>query len=243
MRLEDHIERLYGSKKETEENLQNRRKELNQLVDPVTGQEFFKPRVGRPPKSQRNAPITEYLYAMREKKVSQTPKHSEMDLAGKSRSDEILTKRKRARYLEIFTLLNPHECDKIYSEVINIQEIDVEIVKILMPLLQELEDTGEKIDFDEFFDSMENLCKTLTPEERHTLLKERIRPIELEKPEKRSCSSGRIYTRTKQYKADVEAKLLAERIRRSEEEVKECSFHPKIKKYRRESKGRTQVNF
>ena len=231
------MERLHSSRKEIEEQLQNRRKELNQLVDPLTGQEFFKPKVGRPPRSQRNAPITEYLYAMREKKATEVPRSSQLMLVSNPRSQELLVKRKRARYLEIFTLINPCGCEKIYTEVINLQEICPEIVRILTPLLQELDDTGEKIDFEEFFDSMENLCKVLTPEERNTLLKDRIMVQERveEEGKRKSISAGKIYSRNMKFKEGVEAKLLAERMKKSEEELKDCSFHPKIKLYKRES--------
>ena len=231
------MERLHSSRRGIEEHLQNRRRELNQLVDPLTGQEFFKPRVGRPPRSQRNAPITEHLYAMREKKATEVPKNSQVLMVSNPRSQEILGKRKRARYLEIFTLINPCDYERIYTEVVHLDEICPEIVRILSPLLQELEETGEKIDFEEFFESMENLCKVLTPEERNALLKDRIKVEErVEEEEKKQCISvGKVYSRGMKFKEGVEAKLLAERIKKSEEELKDCSFHPKIKVYKRKS--------
>ena len=242
--LDDHVERLYNSKKETEECLQNRRKELNQLVDPVTGQDFFKPIVGRPPKYQRDLPISEYLYKMREKKSVEEPKLSQLDLVGKHRSEEILIKRKKSRYLEIFNLINSFDCEKIYSDVINLDRLDPEIIRIILPLIQELEETGERLDFDEFYDSMENLCKFLTPEEKYTLLKEKIKiEPKFEENKRGNASTGRIYSRNLKYKEDTQAKLVAERIKKSDDELKECTFHPKIKNYKRIKQSKTNQSW
>lgn len=228
--------------------MQNRRKELNQLIDPVTGQEFFKPKIGRPPKSQRNQAHVDYLYSFREKKSNSEHKISKLDLVSKNKSEEILNKRKRARYHEIFDLLNPHNCEKIYTEVISTQLLHIDIIKILMPLLQELQESQEKLDFDEFFDSMENLCKVLTPEERNVILKDSLiaqpRPEEIKRG---SASVGKMYSRNLKYKEEVEAKLLAERIKKNNEELKECTFHPKIKVYHRDKQNRNygwiDINF
>ena len=175
------------------------------------------------------------MYSTREKKVENEPKNYQLDLVGKHRNEEILIKRKKARFLEIFTLLNPCGSDKIYSEVINTQKLDPEITKIILPLLQELEETGERLDFEEFFDSMENLCKFLTPEERYSLLKEKAKyEPRSEKRKRGSSSAGKIYSRNVKFKEEAHAKVVAERIKKDDEELKQCTFHPKIKVYRRE---------
>jgi hypothetical protein len=97
--LQEHIERLYTSRKATEEILQNKRKEINQLVDPITGQEFFKPKIGRPPREK-----SEIFSVQREKSVCFTQR---LELAGKERNEELLARKKRTRYLEIFNAMNP----------------------------------------------------------------------------------------------------------------------------------------
>ena len=230
--LNEHIERLHSSRKFTEDNLQSRRKELNQLVDPLTGQEFFKPKVGRPPRESRES---RELREMRESREVIKPAYSnQLDLASKSRNEELLIKKKRARYQEIFNSLNPCNVEKIYSDVITTQFLDPEVTRILVPLLQELEETGEKLDFEEFFDSIENLCKYLTPEERYTLIKDRAKnETKFDVKPRASSSTGKMYSRSVKFKEEVNNKLIAERIKKSDQELQECTFHPKIKKYKR----------
>lgn len=224
--LQDHIERLYTSRKATEEILQNKRKEMNQLVDPVTGQEYFKPKIGRPPREK-----SEVFSVQRDKSTSFTQK---LELASKDRNEELLARKKRLRYLEIFNAMNPCNVEKIYFDVIATQFLDPEVVKVIYPLLQELEETGEKLDFDEFFDSLENLCKYLTPEERYALIKEKPKnEVKFEVKPRMSSSTGKMYSRSVKFKEDVNNKLNAERIKQSDLELKECTFHPKITQYKR----------
>ena len=224
--LQEHIERLYTSRKATEEILQNRRKEINQLVDPVTGQEFFKPKIGRPPREK-----SEIFSVQREKSVSYVQR---LELAGKERNEELLVRKKRTRYLEIFQAMNPCNVEKIYFDVLTTQFLDPEVVKVIYPLLQEMEETGEKLDFEEFFDSVENLCKYLTPEERYVLIKEKPKPeVKFEVKPRLSSSTGRMYSRSVKFKEDADSKLNAERIKKSDNELKECTFHPKITQYKR----------
>lgn len=233
MTLDDHIERLYSSKKETEEHLQNRRKELNQLVDSVTGQEYFKPKIGRPPKSNRQA--TESIKTEEQPYVL----HKPLQLASRNRSEEILTRKKRTRYQEIFNSLNHYGAEEISSSNITIENIEPCLLRIIQPLLQELEDEGCRLNFEEFFDSMENLCRYLTPEERYTLLKERPQvAMRFEAKERKSSSTGRMYTKGVKYKEEVEAKVVAERMKKSNDELKECTFHPRIKQYKRDRPGK-----
>jgi hypothetical protein len=223
--IQEHIERLHSSRRASEEYLQNRRKELNQLVDPVTGQEFFRPKIGRPPRESRDK-----FESVKEQVVFPLG----LELISKERNEELLLKKKRTRYQEIFNSLNPCNVEKIYFDVISTQFIDPEVIKVIFPLLQELEETGEKLDFEEFFDSLENLCKYLTPEERYTLLKPNPKnDIKFEVRPRTSSSTGKMYSRSVKFKEEVNIKLTAQRIKKSDEELKECTFHPKIKKYKR----------
>ncbi len=51
------------------------RKQAEHPLDPVTGQPFYQPKIGRPPSYQRNhadLPIGEYLYGMRWVPVPET---------------------------------------------------------------------------------------------------------------------------------------------------------------------------
>ena len=233
VQLDDHVERLYNSKKNIEEYLQGRRKELNQLIDPVTGQEYFKPKIGRPPKFQKTQ-VNDFTFSLKQNLCIEQSKTKQLDLASKNRSSEILGRRKKARYFEIFSILNPFEYPKISAEVICTDSLDPEILRILMPLFRELEETREKIDFDEFYESVENLCRFLTPEERQVLLKEKHKQEVQFDSKRRSCSSaGKFYTKNIKFKEDVQAKVLAERMKKTDSELKECTFHPKTIDYRK----------
>jgi hypothetical protein len=51
--------------------------------------------------------------------------------------------------------------------------LEREVLSVISPLLIELEELGEPLTFDEFYDSMENLIAKLTPSDKRTLLKPR----------------------------------------------------------------------
>lgn len=61
---------------------------------------------------------------------------------------------------------------RISNSKIDIEKIQPECLKVLQPLLIEMEEFLESLDQDEFVDSCINLLKTLTVAERHNLLKQ-----------------------------------------------------------------------
>jgi len=78
-----------------------------------TGQEFFRPKIGRPPKNNRNIaclPIGDYLYAQNKKKENIQPiddhKVKECNVHSKKMSNQIIEDKKTEIFKDVFNLLD-----------------------------------------------------------------------------------------------------------------------------------------
>ena len=115
----DVIDRLYARKDQANRRLYYLKEELERPVDNETGQEFFKPKIGRKPHFQRNIaklPIGNYLYGMRyefddKKEFLHTMDEQIRDelvnqVFTTDRSEKLTTRMKGRRFREIFSLLD-----------------------------------------------------------------------------------------------------------------------------------------
>lgn len=86
---------------------------------------------------------------------------------------------KISQFQKIFAELLPDHYGFISKETVYKTVLSEEIKKIIKPLIDELEDLEEKLDFEDFSNAMENLIKVLNPSEKSILLqtsKAKLRP-------------------------------------------------------------------
>ena len=161
--------------------------------------------------------------------------YSPINLESKARSDKLLLKVKIDRYSEVFQQLNPDINGQINFENIDMNTVDPLILKIILPLLVELEDLKQPLNFEEFVDSMENLLKTLNTAEKDVFLtKTKKKNEETENSMKKSGSNNdivKLYERHVERKNMTTAKLEIEREKKKKLELVGCTFHPKTIKY------------
>ena len=94
-----------------------------------------------------------------------------MQNSSTGKSQKLLKKVKKSRYMKIFEGLIPDSDGFISKETVYKSVLSEDIKHVIKPLIDELEDLEEFLNFDEFFHAMENLMKTLSPAEKSVLLK------------------------------------------------------------------------
>jgi hypothetical protein len=231
------IERLANPKNSHYESMEQLKKQSEVTKDPETGQEYFKPVISKFSQSMQNREnIWEFLYQVPKKQpdhVNNYP-YSPVNLESKLRSDKLLLKLKVKRYSEVFEQLSPDSNGQIFFENINMDSIDHQLLKIIMPLLVELEELNQPLNFEEFIDSMENLLKTLNNIEKNILLGKSKKRLEENPSVKKSISAAditKVYDRHLEKKNSVAAKLEIEREKKKLLELEGCTFHPKTIKF------------
>lgn len=86
------------------------------------------------------------------------------------RTTKILQKLKKSRFQYLFDNLLPDSMGYISKETIYKSTLSAEILKVLKPLLAELEDLDEVLNLNEFSESMEILLKSLPPSDKSLIL-------------------------------------------------------------------------
>jgi hypothetical protein len=236
--LQEVVERLSNSKAGYQKYIEELRAKYEVTRDPETGQEFFKPMIGRNYRYDRTIEnIWDSLY-------KQTPRamdnpvsypYAPVHLESKARSDKIILKVKIDRFSEVFNQLNPDASGLITYKNINVHDIDPGILKIITPLLKELEELDQPLNFEEFVDSMENLFKYLSQAERDVFLtkpKKKIEESEVSmKKSVSTCDFNRIYHKQVEQKNTCKAKLEIEREKLKLLELEGCTFRPQTTKF------------
>lgn len=244
------VERLANSRLTIETNLQKIREKQSSLVDPQTGQEFFKPKVGRPPKLERNTdnlPIGLYLFSHNTSKDSSKslePSPS-IELLSRQRSTQIIERLKIERFRELFEMLNPDDNEEIISNRVEPEKLSAELLTVLFPLLEELEQLGEPINFSEFCEAMSNLLQTLTPGDKSMILvPRRTVPTEehshqpqtneynLTDYHQKQLAKLPMYERMAYLQKEKQKRIELAKAQKQQAELEQCTFHPKIKTYR-----------
>ena len=77
---------------------------------------------------------------------------------------------KNVKYKEIFDELLPDTKGFINKETVYKSGLQSEIKEIIKPLLEELECYDEFLNFEDFYDAMEMLMKSITPAEKSLIL-------------------------------------------------------------------------
>jgi hypothetical protein len=167
------LNRLVNSRKASEEQLMHQRHKLHELKDPETGQDFFKPVVSRGPLVPRNPnglPVWSYL-SLKVDSKPQVVSSSQNPSYVIPQSEKLLLKVKEARYHELFDQLNPNEHGHIGARDFIPEAVEPEAFRLIKPVLDELVELDETLDFYEFTEAMDNLVEILTPTNKAKLFK------------------------------------------------------------------------
>ena len=178
---------------------------------------------------------------------SSNPHQSASKPEGKTlgKSERIMKRIKYSRYKEIFDSLCPNSKAVISPETIQRSRVPGAVRKIIAPLVEELEELDETLNFHEFYDAMEILMKVLTPGDKSLLLLPNKKNAQA-KPEpmrrtktavcsNRNMSTSSLYERSVHKKQETSRKLAKERESLEEEQMKECKFVPIITSVHRRS--------
>ncbi|OMJ72112.1 hypothetical protein SteCoe_29518 [Stentor coeruleus] len=175
--VEEFVERLTNSKKKTEEELERIRKEKEVDVDKETGQKLFIPKTGRKPNSvRRERPVWDELYSSRnatkekieEKKLQENEKYYTQPSES---SCKLFEKFKFSKFESLFKTLDSDNDGKISAERINLHGIDIKIIMIISPILEELEIDRVKLKFEDFLTRIDSLYAKITPQDKMLLVK------------------------------------------------------------------------
>lgn len=234
--LNTSVERLVNSKEKVEKTLEKLRKNniVNEFRDKVTGQEFFKPQIIRGPKTQREkSNVWEDLYNRRsdsQERLSISPQKSFKNL----KSEKIIKKITAERYYEIFNKLKPTK-GKISWISVDPSDLEPDMLTIIMPLIEEMQEAKESLSFEEFCGAMDALMKVLTPQEKNLVIfgNRKKRGESTDMSSSRSQSPGRpildTYDRLMKHKRNLEEKLNEQRKHKVESIMQECTFKPKTR--------------
>lgn len=217
-------------------------------IDPVTGQEYFRPLTGRAPKTavsstQRNPDLSigEHLYRQKDR-IEETWSEAPVPTPPLSRtkSESILKRRKEDCYQRLYFLMKPEGESLLTGVNLRLEMIAEDTVTLLKPLLEELLALDEGLALNDFSAAMDNLMERLTPEERAQLLGFGKKPIpqpmpsfkpEITKAGQLTERQGGLYERETARRRALEAQRKAMRDARESEQTAECTFRPKVTKY------------
>jgi len=247
--------RRFSAKVNKLENLR-RQKEESELFDPQTGQPFFRPSVGRPPRegSREKKAIGDHLYNRRFEKENIQRELYEREQrtmeAGMVRSSEksqiIMAQIQRKRLQEIFNCFDSDEDGYISSSKIDITSVGTDVLEAFAPLLCEMEELNHTLNLFEFVEAAEKLLKTLPVHERDNLVLPRKTERKSVGPEysfhpeinQRSAKMAQnlrpygnfdaVYEQYIQEKKAQEDRIKYEQTKQKEKELKECSFKPTL---------------
>jgi vesicle coat complex subunit len=115
---------------------------------------------------RENDPVFKKVFSSASPKVYDIQKRT----SSSERNEQILKKLKKTRYFQIFQGLLPDSMGYISKETVYKTTMPSPLLKILSPLLKELEELEEVLNFNEFYESLEILMKSLTSQEKNIIL-------------------------------------------------------------------------
>ncbi|OMJ70291.1 hypothetical protein SteCoe_31756 [Stentor coeruleus] len=210
----------------------------SELKDPNTGQELFVPKINKGKYSRtRELPIGEHLYSQRRDGTENGEVlNAGPSLEAKKRSEELLKRSKRNRYYEIFQQMNPDDQGLIHYETVDSRYIEPLVYKLMGQMLDVWSEEMEPLDFETFSESLDNLLKILSPDERNAfLIYKRNKEDSQQSSIKKSCSitdMDGVYSRQIEKKLSNQARLELEREKKQRSELDGCTFHPQTTPYR-----------
>lgn len=160
--------------------MQHSKNLTNDLCDPETGQEYFKPKVGRGPRGTNYKPGKDLYYAAyhsREKKdtmrkvqdhISKTEAQMQHS---KKLTNKIVNNNKIKSFQQIFEELDSDGDGIISSYRINITTLEPDLLQVLSPLFIEMEELGMTLNLEEFIDAADRLYKAVSLPEKNLMVK------------------------------------------------------------------------
>mmetsp|Transcript_15766 Transcript_15766/g.15747 ORF Transcript_15766/g.15747 Transcript_15766/m.15747 type:complete len:151 (+) Transcript_15766:1038-1490(+) len=146
------------------------------------------------------------------------------------------------QYERIFKLLDSDEDGNISAGMISLDGMDDKACEVMTPLFEKLEEDKITLDFASFVESMDELLKTLSVDEKAYILKREAKPEqeEVKKPlisemsiklseKSRGSLPDDIYERMVMTQELKRLKMVKEREERAMAEVKQCTFRPALR--------------
>ena len=253
---EQLFDRLDTSKKTTEEEIQKLREEklrLEQEEIENTSRKMRNSLSDANMQRHNSESIWEYLYSQRDSKkkelfTSQQEFMKQVEAASISKkttdnSERIATEFRKNQYEKLFRAMDSDYDGDISATAININSMDVAILKVLTPFFEELEKTKKSLNLEKFSRKMEELYRSLNVEQRAILIK-RNEKKEEEQLERKPFISAKSSIIAEEKKKSLPADFLErqstltkmtemkmQKIRDEKEDMslKECTFKPLIK--------------
>ncbi|CAK83786.1 unnamed protein product (macronuclear) [Paramecium tetraurelia] len=144
--------------------------------------QLFKPKTGRPPE-KRPRDLFQNLYNQakiwekkRQNKIVQIHQQqmSTSQVRASEKSNQMIQSQMQVSLIKIFNALDSDNDGFINSENCDVGDLDDNVIKILSPLLLEMESGNHTLNKKEFVESAERLVATLSPCEKYDLLKKPI---------------------------------------------------------------------
>ena len=141
----------------------------------------------------------------------------------------------------LFRLLNPDSQGYISAKRINVDKVDKEILAMISPILIEMEDLSQRLDFSRFQTKFQKLMQSLPPEKRKLIYQpKKLDPAPIIAPKsrlRRSQSTGGIYSRLVNRKRITDEKNRLRKEAQIHAELSQCTFKPKIKELKNSKSG------
>ena len=203
-----------------------------------TQKNFFTPNTGRPPRFLTpEKPKIAFNFIKKNWQRLFEEKDSEFN---HSKSLKILNSSKKKRLKELIEILNPVE-ETIHIRNIKLESIPKEIVMIMLPLLKEIAEVPEGINFEVFSEAFENLLKTLSVMEKNALINTARKVKEEQssfsfKPSINQSSfdiKNTVLDRSAILLEKKSAGILQKKLRSAQKEIECCTFSPVTTKYKK----------
>ncbi|CAG9328185.1 unnamed protein product [Blepharisma stoltei] len=250
---EEFVERLATSKLKFDEEMEEARKSLVVTHDESTGQKLFTPQTYSKVNRSADTPIWEHLYSLKDvkaKNINKEIKAQNEKLVEASSSTQKQSKNSKKyfdkfrmkQYERIFKLLDSDEDGNISAGMISLDGLDDKACEVMTPLFEKIEEDKITLDFASFVESMDELLKTLSVDEKAYILKREAKPEqeETKKPlisemsiklseKSRGSLPDDIYERMVMTQELKRLKMVKEREERAIAEVKQCTFRPALR--------------
>lgn len=151
-------------------------------------------------------------------KQAQFP-HTPIDLQGKSRSDRIVARLKSECITSIFESLGPSSEGVLLAPHSAASRLSPSTLKIMGPLIEEIERITQPITYYDFVEAMENLLATLTPDQKNSLFFPRKEVEECNASPVYVPRGKGVYGRNTEKRASSQQKLVTRRERKKTEEL------------------------
>jgi hypothetical protein len=223
--------------------LKVKEKKINLLkkTEEKTFEKFFTPKIIKNrPKSlktpEKKKPNFDFI-KNNWKKILKIPDPNEKKC---TKSSLIIDLKKKKRLKEIFDILNPIN-KKISLKFIDFARVPRDLLKIICPLLEELAEVDEGLEFPDFVTAMENLMKMISIDEKSVILDTKKKCLgNIFEPSFKpslSCSSikvrGNLLERSRSFVVEKERKIEEKQKEKLRADLSSCTFSPKTSRFDR----------